>query len=424
MSFKHLKFEDSVTMRSLEKLAVSKGLVKPETVVKTASKVEKKDFRPTNDFTLNILKLCEGLRASGFDKQASELESKFLLFKKEASDIYNTSKEVGEDLVDAAHPKGSHSLEGVEGDAVVETIVDQKKKIEDIVNKKPTGKFASNKDLLRAVKLVLAEDTEVSKVDSYVIKTLQAAKGNAVAALNEVLKKHGPKAEQRSLWQQVKDNWTLGLGLGPLAGVPGVAPIAAAYALYKALSDRIQPAINEINKVPMAANAFSIQKMNEAISNAIDVINSSKMEDADKATYTGKLTSAKGQVELANTALINQKSPEEIAAPESPEKAEESAKVEQKKKEEAQDSFLSTIKKNMSTINVFKGFINRSTMPAADKKDGLSQLDDMLGKLQKQLDLYNEYKTPEEKEVGKRLLSKSLQAITEDIKEFEKLWLE
>jgi hypothetical protein len=165
MSFKHIKFEDSITMRSLEKLAVSKGLIKPDAVIKIANKSENKDFRPTNDFTVNIIKLCEGLRSFGFTKQAEEIELKFLLFKKASADNYNTSKEVGEDLVEAAHPEGSHTIENVLGDAVVETIVDQKKKIEDIVNKKPTGKFASNKDIVEAVKLSLGGVAEFSAAD-------------------------------------------------------------------------------------------------------------------------------------------------------------------------------------------------------------------------------------------------------------------
>lgn len=162
MSLKHLKFEDSFTMRSLEKLAISKGMIKPDAVVKNASQSQLgQDLEPTKDLVQNILKLCDGLRASGFEKQADALEFKFVQFKKEANELYNTSKEVGEDLVDAAHPKGSYKLEGVAGDATVETIIDQKKKIQDIVNKKPTGKLANNKDIIKAVKLSLGIVTEL-----------------------------------------------------------------------------------------------------------------------------------------------------------------------------------------------------------------------------------------------------------------------
>ncbi len=56
-----------------------------------------------------------------------------------------------------AHPKGSHKLEGVDGDAVVETIVDQQEKDKAVVDHKPTGKLATSLDILNKVKIVLAQ---------------------------------------------------------------------------------------------------------------------------------------------------------------------------------------------------------------------------------------------------------------------------
>ena len=157
MTFKHLKFGESSTMQAFEKLAQNKGLVKPDAVKKTAAP-KTLDLNPSENLLENVLKLAIGLRKQGFHKHADDLEKKFLMFK-EADSLYETSKETGEDLVDQAHPKGSHKLEGVEGDAVVETIVDAKKKIEEIANKKPTGKFASNKEVIDAVKKVFAAGT-------------------------------------------------------------------------------------------------------------------------------------------------------------------------------------------------------------------------------------------------------------------------
>lgn len=154
MTFKHLKFNESSTMQEFEKLAAKKGLVKQEIVKKTASK--SLDLAPSQNLIVNILKLSSGLRQAGFDKHADELETKYLQYKV-ATSLYETSKETGEDLVDMAHPKGSHKLEGVDGDAVVETIVDQKKKIQDVVNKKPTGKLSKASDIISAVKIALAD---------------------------------------------------------------------------------------------------------------------------------------------------------------------------------------------------------------------------------------------------------------------------
>jgi hypothetical protein len=146
-------------MRSLEKVAKQNGLVKPETTIKTASFTEKPDFSPSANLIENILTLCAGLKEAGMEKYADELQIKFLDFKY-AENLYNTSKEKGEDLVDEAHPKGSHSVEGIDGDAVVETILDQQLAMLKMIEKKPTGKLSSasgTKDIIKAVKFVLAE---------------------------------------------------------------------------------------------------------------------------------------------------------------------------------------------------------------------------------------------------------------------------
>lgn len=157
MTFKHSKFEDSVTMRSLERIAKANGWVKPEPITKSASGV---DLTPSISLVENVLKLCAGLRQAGFEKYAGELESKLLSYK-QAQTLYEVSKEKGEDLVDAAHPKGSHKLENVEGDeAVFETIVDRHMKMLEKIEKMPTGKLASSRDVIGAVKVVLAQDAD------------------------------------------------------------------------------------------------------------------------------------------------------------------------------------------------------------------------------------------------------------------------
>ncbi len=156
MTYKHTAFEDSVTMRSLTKLAREKGWITETKLEKTAS-AQNPDLTPTNDFTSNLLKLCNGLRASGFDKQAEELESKFLQLKS-AQSMYGVSNEKGEDLVHDAHPKGSHKLEGVDSkEATVEDILDKHLQILDVVNKKPTGKLSDASSILGAVKVVLSQ---------------------------------------------------------------------------------------------------------------------------------------------------------------------------------------------------------------------------------------------------------------------------
>lgn len=153
MTFKHGKFEDSATMRSLIKVAEQKGWVTSEPLKKTAS--ESIDLSPTSSLTENVLKLCAGLRQSGMHKYADEVEKNFFNYKR-ASDIYDVTGEEGKDLVDAAHPDGSHKMEGIEGDAVIETILDQHLKDTEVVEKKPSGKLTDASSILRAVKMVLA----------------------------------------------------------------------------------------------------------------------------------------------------------------------------------------------------------------------------------------------------------------------------
>lgn len=157
MTFKHVKFEDSPTMRALEKVAKEKGLVKPETLQKQAAVSKTADYTPSNDLLENILKLCSGLRAQGLKEVAAELETKFLNYK-QAQTLYETSTEKGEDLINAAHPKGSHKLENVDGDeAVVENVLDIHDKLLEMVNKKPTGKLSNAKQIIKEVKRVLAQ---------------------------------------------------------------------------------------------------------------------------------------------------------------------------------------------------------------------------------------------------------------------------
>jgi hypothetical protein len=157
MSFKHVKFEDSPVMRSLEKLAFDKGLVKKEEIAKTASK--KLDLTPTDNLMENVIHLCAGLREINMHKMADDLEKNLMIYK-QAQTLYETSKETGEDLVDAAHPKGGHKLEDVDSDmAKFHTIVEKHLSALKMIEKMPTGKLANAKDIIKAVKVVLAEDT-------------------------------------------------------------------------------------------------------------------------------------------------------------------------------------------------------------------------------------------------------------------------
>jgi hypothetical protein len=176
MTFKHTKFEDSVTMRSLEKLATEKGLIKNDPLKKIAEKKAKTDLKPTGNLTENIMKLCAGLREAGFAKYAEELESTYIMYKKAATECDN-------DILQQAHPKGSYKLEGVEGDATIETIIDQHLANMKMVNKKPTGKLTNANAIINAVKISLADDVETESSPAF----QQEAKKYIKYACNELI---------------------------------------------------------------------------------------------------------------------------------------------------------------------------------------------------------------------------------------------
>ena len=159
MTFKHVKFEDSPIMRSLEKVAREKGLVKPEPPLqKSAALAKKADLTPTANLMENIFKLCDGLREQGRVVEASEVEANYLNYKR-AQTMYETHKETGDDVIHSAHPKGSHKLEGVAGDeATFEDILDKHTKILNVVEKKPTGKLSTASQILGAVKKSLGQE--------------------------------------------------------------------------------------------------------------------------------------------------------------------------------------------------------------------------------------------------------------------------
>lgn len=188
MTFKHIKFEDSPIMRSLEKVAREKGLVKPESVLqKLASRpaVKKIDSTPSNNLMENIFKLCEGLRGQGLVAEANELEVNYFQFK-QAQTLYEAHKEKGEDLVHAAHPDGSHKLEGVAGEeATFEDILDQQVKALRVIEKMPTGKLSSASHVLSAVKKALGQASE-DETATAAIKADLATVVKNVARINQL----------------------------------------------------------------------------------------------------------------------------------------------------------------------------------------------------------------------------------------------
>ncbi len=171
--------------RALHNLAVCKNAVTQITLQSHSS------LQPSNNLTENILKLCQGLRTQGFDKYASEIEVKFLQYKQaDANGLYDVwhhgEPKSGEELLYQAHPDGSHKMVDVDGDAVVEDLLEKQKKIQQVILKTPTGKLAA-KDAVNIAKIILAqtpiklEDIKghVSTAVSNITKTLDVLIGHA-----------------------------------------------------------------------------------------------------------------------------------------------------------------------------------------------------------------------------------------------------
>lgn len=144
MTFKHSKFEDSVVMRNLVRIAKKKGMIK-DPIQKVASKL---DLTPTEDLFENVLKLASGLRANGFEVQANELESNLMLYKR---------AKVEGDIIEEAHPKGGLEFKDVLGHPKFHTLIEQQMKMVDVAFKEPNGKLAKAEDIIKAVKKIFAK---------------------------------------------------------------------------------------------------------------------------------------------------------------------------------------------------------------------------------------------------------------------------
>jgi hypothetical protein len=187
MTFKQSTFDNSPVLREFAKTAQAKGLIKEDPLKKLASKVvEKKiDLKPTANLTDNVLKLCAGLRSEGLDSYAAELETNLLSYKR-AQTLYDAHNgETGDDLVDEAHPNGSHKMEGIDSDeAVFETIIDNQLKALKTIEKKPSGKLSSAQ-IIQGVKISLGQANE-QELSLQVLEKVQLAEKIVNDIINKV----------------------------------------------------------------------------------------------------------------------------------------------------------------------------------------------------------------------------------------------
>lgn len=142
MSLGNKTFMQSFIMREFAQNAKKRGWVKDKPIQKKASK--KRDYEPTGDLLLDLSKLSDGLRDKGFISEAKSLEKKIRLYKQAEIHLYKVHEEDGDDLLDFAYPDGDVEISPAQDElGKVFGPLGQKKKIMDVVKKKPTGKLAS-----------------------------------------------------------------------------------------------------------------------------------------------------------------------------------------------------------------------------------------------------------------------------------------
>jgi hypothetical protein len=114
----------------------------------------------------SLVILADSLRKKGFKEEAKRLDERICNYKTAEIHLYNTFEETGDDLLGSAHPDGDLALCPAKdhlGD--IETEPSKHKKIVDVVNKVPTGKFASAKveEIVKQTAMVLGLEKMAEK---------------------------------------------------------------------------------------------------------------------------------------------------------------------------------------------------------------------------------------------------------------------
>jgi hypothetical protein len=364
MTFKHVQFEDSVTMRSLLKVAQDKGWVKPEPITKSAASIQL-DITPTNDLMENILKLCGGLRHAGLESYANELELKLINYKR-ANSLYETSKETGDDLIESAHPQGSAKLEGVEGDAVVETILDTHLKMLEMVNKKVNTKSA--KDIINAVKIIVAQDTS----------GLDESLRNTLSRIKQILQKISSMIEStKDLTFSTSSLGSYQAGFNQLANNPTI--------------DNLNKMKNLLGKLTFRLKPGMVMGVSEDTWSVVGPLLDSAMPLVDKA--------------IGIRQKINQSKSNELM------RSEESSQL------------AVQIAKMMRTLSNFKPWINGdANIPDQDKKTAIGWIDGKIHALNSMKSDFDGSSVERQNELAPRLLQE-LGKLTADVKAFENEWI-
>jgi hypothetical protein len=170
--FRHIKLSDSIVMANLVEIAHKKGWLKeeptPPLLTKQAS--QENSEIPADDLDANLLRLASLLRAESLVSYATNLEERFVNYKVAKTNLYKAFKETGESFLEEAHPEGDPILtDNPEG--MIEGLTTKHKKIVDMIQKQPTGKYAGKQaasmeklsadHIIAQVKLALGQEAPI-----------------------------------------------------------------------------------------------------------------------------------------------------------------------------------------------------------------------------------------------------------------------
>lgn len=258
-----MKNKQSILLNSFIKIAKEKKLIKEEPV-------KLLDLKVSNNLMDNMLKLCNGLRAKGFNSYADELESNYLLYSA-ASNSYESDG--AKKLINEAHPDGSLEYKDVDGEAIFHTVLDTQVKMLDVVSKTPKVK---NAKLIQEVKQVFGQLTEnlydQKNVTNVVDTLLQGGSGNLIKNVSNTLQNLTP--EQKEILQRRQP--TAPTTAPKPENKPGVDP-----STYRQTSEKEKTQVSSgVNASPGAVNPVKrfvsyanpdVKKMQSAILNFADI---------------------------------------------------------------------------------------------------------------------------------------------------------
>lgn len=333
MHYKTTSLTDSTVGRAFLKLATDKGLITipeaPTTSVKEAFQ-QLDAQRPDEHLDSNVLKLCAGLRAQGLNSYAENLENKFMQYK-QANAFYDVSGETGDDVVNQAHPEGSHAMKDMEGDATIETILDRAKKIQQVISKMPTGKLAS-RDALNAARIILAQtQTQPSDHFETVMTDIKQDIEMAVAGMDAKLGQILVVASTA-----YRPDWHTALNFivsGPVGGLGLLGDAVIEY--FKSHKKHLQELKNTLDgskrtfdQDPSQENLQAIKKIIDEIKDAVDGMPADANLDPLKKEFDTVVANSQKTLDQANkkyaglhdastttsTTPIAQTTPEQTAA--------------------------------------------------------------------------------------------------------------